>query len=532
MSFHTANGIENRVQDTCIVSRFVARVHDYPTSVVACTQDETLTMRELGGCATRISDTLHDHGTTSAIVGVFAYPGFHLLSGLWGVLLSGNAYCPLSPDYPEDRLRYMIESAQMTTIICEAGLEKKLRDVAGEAVRIVTPSINSAAQFQRIQYQKPDSSDLAYVIFTSGSTGRPKGVMIEHENIGSQMAWFDSAFDIGEGCRILQKTPFSFDAAQWELLASAFGAVLIFGSREGYRNPFEQIHLIKEFQVTMLQCVPTLWRALIETERLNECTSLNQAFSGGEALSRELARDCKVALPNAELINLYGPTECTINATSFRVTEKWLSEGETTTPIGYPAGKTKAVVIDDAGCPQPNGESGEILIGGPQVGRGYLNNDEATAERFMKLDAGSTDRFYRTGDIGRKNPDGSLQFLSRVDGQIKLRGYRIELDEIRNAIENHDWVKTSGVFVAKNQFSGADNRSRPHMTAPWTPPNFATNLRLPKRTSRRRGRVRLGTTGRRHGQWQRHSPRMPQTDRRIARRYRSRECGVPPAKRG
>jgi acyl-CoA synthetase (AMP-forming)/AMP-acid ligase II/thioesterase domain-containing protein/acyl carrier protein len=270
------------------------------------------------------------------------------------------------------------------------------------------------------------------------------------------MNWFHTEFDIGEHTRILQKTPFSFDAAQWELLASAFGAIMVFGSPEGYRNPFEQVHLIKTFNVTMLQCVPTLWRALLETELLAQCTSLRKIFSGGEALSRTLARDCIEALPQAEFWNLYGPTECTINATCFKVTKAWIVDDVTTAPIGHVVGCTDVIILDESGARPAAGESGEIYIGGSQVGRGYLNDAAATAERFVVLDNGTQDRYYRTGDIGRENPDGSIQFMARIDGQIKLRGYRVEIEEIKNAIENHDWVKTAGVFVAKNSFTGSD----------------------------------------------------------------------------
>jgi amino acid adenylation domain-containing protein len=488
MSLSIANGTDSRKIETNLVAQFISRVQSNPSSIVALrqgsAQSETLTLAELGLCAERLADALvtpagvHKVAPTGAhnvkpegahnvkpagaraVVGVFAYPGFELLSGLWGALLSGNAYCPLSPDYPEDRLRFMIENAGMTTIICEAGLESRLRAVAGDAVTIITPQITHTTDAPALPFCVPADDDLAYVIFTSGSTGRPKGVMIEHRNIASQMSWFHTQFDLGEQTRILQKTPFSFDAAQWELLASAFGAVLVFGSPEGYRNPFEQIHLIQTCGVTMLQCVPTLWRALLETERLGECTSLRSLFSGGEALSRELARDCLKALPEADLVNLYGPTECTINASSFRVTQAWIDAGLTTAPIGWAARGTDIVLRDENGARPTNGTTGEIWIGGCQVGRGYLNNPSATAERFVvpqgNAQGNAQARFYRTGDIGRQNPDGSIQFLSRMDGQIKLRGYRIEIEEIRNAIENHDWVKAAGVFVAQNSFTQSD----------------------------------------------------------------------------
>lgn len=377
-------------------------------------------------------------------------------SDFGGGVLAGAAYCPLSPDYPEDRIRYMIEESGMRVIVCAAALENRLRDIAGPNIRIIPLSDGEAATLDPGSIVYPKPNDLAYVIFTSGSTGRPKAAMIEHRNISSQMKWFDKTFDLGAETVILQKTSFSFDAAQWELLASAFGARLIFGSSNCFRDPLEQIDLICRYNVSMLQCVPTLWRSLLETEKLGNCKTLRFLFSGGEPLPRELARACLETLPGSRLINLYGPTECTINATSFEVTERWLREHENTVPIGYPVDGLRLLILNEEGNPVGRGEQGEIHLEGEQVGRGYLGREDLTRERFHSCDSAKDEWRYRTGDIGSQNPDGSVQFLSRADGQIKLRGYRIELDEIRSTIENHDWVKAAGVFVRQDERIGTD----------------------------------------------------------------------------
>lgn len=433
-----------------LISEYKNRLVEAPQSIVAQTQSDTLSMVNLNEAATFIVARISKSSSKDSIVGVFAYPGFDLLAGIWGALLSGSAYCPLSPDYPEDRIRYMIEQTKMTAIVCEAGLEAKLREISGGNVEIITPDFHNTSDIDCELPEPVRANDLAYVIFTSGSTGRPKGVMIEHGNIASQMSWLHESFNLGCGTTILQKTPFSFDAAQWEILSSAFGARLIFGSQDGYRNPFEQVRLIKKFDVTILQCVPTLWRALLETEKLENCTSLTMMFSGGEALSRELARDCVESLPGAEMINLYGPTECTINASSFKVTQNWLSTDQHTAPIGTAVARTDLVILSKDGSVVVDGAIGELYISGAQVGRGYLGSDDATAKAFLTDPADPGRRIYKTGDLAKHNCDGSVQFVSRTDGQVKVRGYRIELDEIRNAIENHEWVKTAGVFVENN----------------------------------------------------------------------------------
>ena len=348
----------------------------------------------------------------------------------------------------------MIEQSKMRIVICEAALVSRLRRICGEDLTILTPEELCGNAVPVVPLRLPAPTDLAYVIFTSGSTGKPKGVMIEHQNITNQMEWLNSSFDLGSKTTILQKTPFSFDAAQWEILSSAFGARLILGSEDSYRSPEHQIRLIQSFGVTMLQGVPTLWRALVDSEKLRECPSLKFMFSGGEPLSHQLATDCLDACPQAKLINLYGPTECSINASSYEVTPEILQIQRNIIPIGYPVWHTQFLILNKEGDPVTEGEAGEIFISGEQVGRGYLGREDLTAERFSVRDDGV--RIYRTGDIGRYNSDGSLQYLSRADGQIKLRGYRIELDEIRSVIENHGWVGAAGVFVHNNANTGSD----------------------------------------------------------------------------
>ncbi len=321
-----------------------------PDATVAEHGSARLTMEELAGHAAAIAGVLSrlDLGT-HRVVGVYAYPGFELLSGLWGVLFAGAAYCPLSPDYPVDRLRTMIDQAAIKVIVCQASQVSALRDVCGPHVEILTLDNALHRDDGRSALTCANADDLAYVIFTSGSTGKPKGVMIEHRNIASQMAWFAQSF-LRDGPEvILQKTPFSFDAAQWELLASGYGAKLVFGDAHSYRNPSAQIDLIQAHGVTMLQGVPTLWRALVETERLGDCTSLKWLFSGGEALPVQLVRDCLRALPGRRMINLYGPTECTINATAFDCSALLADHPFSSAPIGTAVANTELVVIKDTG---------------------------------------------------------------------------------------------------------------------------------------------------------------------------------------
>ncbi|THV42210.1 amino acid adenylation domain-containing protein [Glycomyces buryatensis] len=388
-------------------------------------------------------------------VGLFAEPSLDLMIGVWGILFSGGAYLPLSPDYPQDRIRYMIQDSGLDVIVTQQHLVDDLRTFAPQATRIVT--LDEAEGFPGARPSGPGSSDLAYVIYTSGSTGKPKGVMIEHRSIVSQMRWMRACGHLGDHSRVLQKTPVSFDAAQWEILAPAVGAQVVMGAPGVYRDVEALIAAIDEHRVTTLQCVPTLLEALTETAEFSRCTSLRQVFSGGEALPRRLAAAYFDALPWSSLVNLYGPTECTINATSFLTNPTSLDEDQATVPIGVPADNTQCFILDANLAPTDIGETGELYIGGIQVARGYLNRPDQTEERFVPSPFVPTQRLYRTGDLASWNPDGTISFSGRADNQVKLRGHRIELEEIARTIEEHTWVKRAAAIVADDDRTGSQN---------------------------------------------------------------------------
>ncbi|TVT53778.1 amino acid adenylation domain-containing protein, partial [Amycolatopsis rhizosphaerae] len=424
---------------------------------LALTCGETrLSYAELERSALRLGAFLRERGvTTGECVGLYVEPSPETMTGVWGILSAGAAYLPLSPDYPEERLRYMLEDSGTTTVVTQPHLTGRLAAIAAPGTRIVTPA--DAQGCEPAVSAAPSAEDLAYVIYTSGSTGRPKGVMIEHRSIVSQLRWLHTVGHLGTDTVILQKTPMSFDAAQWEILAPAFGAHVVMGAPGIYRDPDALVEAIARHGVTTLQCVPTLLQALLDTEKLGTCTTLRRVFSGGEALSRPLARQFVTEMPRASLINLYGPTECTINATAYQVDPEAIEDGAGSIPIGVPVDNTQCFILDDELSPADIGEIGELYIGGTQLARGYLGRPEQTAERFVRSPFVPTDRLYRTGDLAHWNPDGSIQFAGRADNQVKLRGYRVELDEIGLAIEEHTWVKRAAVLVTGDTRTGFDN---------------------------------------------------------------------------
>ncbi len=418
-----------------------------------------MTYRELAESSSELGGYLREIGVSpDECVGLFVEPSIDLMAGVWGILFAGGAYLPLSPEYPEERLRYMIEDAGVRVIVTQEAFAARLTELAPAGTRIVTRK--DAARFAGSPGaavgadSRPE--DLAYVIYTSGSTGRPKGVMIEHRSVVSQLRWLRTRYGIDRGKTVLQKTPMSFDAAQWEILAPACGATVVSGPPGVYRDPERLIDVIRTHDVTTLQCVPTLLTALLDTEELGSCTSLTQVFTGGEALSRTLATTFFEALPDCALVNLYGPTECTINSSAFTVDRETVGEGPNAISIGAPVDHTEYHILDEGGSPVAVGEIGELYIGGVQVARGYLHRPELTAERFVRNPFGEG-RLFKTGDLAYWNPDGTVQFVGRVDNQVKLRGFRVELDEIRLAIEAHDWVKHAAAIVKKDPRTGFQN---------------------------------------------------------------------------
>ncbi|MEU8271013.1 amino acid adenylation domain-containing protein [Sphaerisporangium sp. NPDC049002] len=448
--------------EECLPELLWEHVRAQPDRTACVYGDERLTYRELAERSADLAAHLRRLGVAvDDCIGVFVEPSIELMTGVWGILCSGGAYLPLSPDYPEERLRYIIEDSRTEVILTQRGLVGRLTELAPRGTRIVVLDAPDALSPESSGAPGGgsgiDPGDAAYVVYTSGSTGKPKGVVIEHRAIVHQMRWLNTVHRIDRDRVVLQKTPMSFDAAQWEILAPACGSTVVMGGPGVYRDPERLVDTVVAHGVTTLQCVPTLLQALLDTERLGECTSLTQLFSGGEALSRPLALRCLDVLPGCELVNLYGPTECTINSSSFTVDRDSVADGGQTISIGTPAYDTQFYVLDGDRRPVAPGEVGELYIGGVQLARGYLHRPDLTAERFVDnpfyTDRGSS-RLYRTGDLAYWNADGTLQFVGRVDNQVKLRGFRIELDEIRLGIEGHDWVRNAAVVVKDDPVTG------------------------------------------------------------------------------
>ncbi len=419
-----------------------------PDRIAVTCEGESLSYAELLGAARRLGRRLQELGVGPDVaVGVFAERSLEMVVGLLAILEAGGAYLPLDPAYPADRLAYMVADAAAPVILVQERLRDKLPPHAAVIV-----SLDGTAVAAKPEPPLPASAgadNLAYVIYTSGSTGRPKGTMNSHRSIVNRLLWMQARYGLTPDDRVLQKTPFSFDVSVWEffwpLLA---GARLVMAIPGGHQDPAYLAAAIATEGITTIHFVPSLLRVFVEAPGIEACTSLRQVMASGEALPLDLVRRFHQRL-SAGLHNLYGPTEAAVDVTYWACERE---EGRGLVPIGRPVANTRILILDREGRPAPLGVPGELHIGGLQLARGYLGRPDLTAERFVPDPLAGIwgepgGRLYRTGDLARTLPDGAVEFLGRIDHQVKLRGLRIELGEIEAALGELPGVKAAVVMA-------------------------------------------------------------------------------------
>ncbi|HMC74094.1 MAG TPA: amino acid adenylation domain-containing protein, partial [Terriglobales bacterium] len=380
-------------------------------------------------------------------VGIYLERSAEMLVAVLGVLKAGAAYVPLDPAYPADRIAFIVEDAQLGWLLSQQSFVGQLPTHAAQVVRLDAdwPAIASEAGEDLAVAVKPE--DLAYVLYTSGSTGKPKGVQIEHRNLVNFLSSMQLEPGLGKQDVLLAVTTLSFDIAGLELLLPlTVGARIVLATREQAGDGTQLRHMLSQ-GITVMQATPATWRLLIESGWTGQ--SNLKILCGGEALPHDLAEQL---LPRCgELWNMYGPTETTIWSSLYRVRDvNW-----SVAPIGRPIGNTQMYVLDKQRQLLPVGVAGELYIGGEGVARGYWNRPQLSAEKFIpdpfRSQPGA--RLYRTGDLVRYLPDGNLQYLGRLDTQVKVRGFRIELGEIESVLGQHPAVQ-QGVVVVREDTPG------------------------------------------------------------------------------
>ena len=427
-----------------------------PDAVAVVDSERTLTYAELDAAANRLAHVLREAGVDQDVpVGVCLNRGVHLVVALLAVWRAGGSFVPLAPEHPRRRITGVLAAARIPVVLTEDALRER---TSADGVRQVVLDAGLTVADGRPETAPPDEvtgDHAAYVLHTSGSTGTPKGVVVGHAGIGNRIDWVVRTHNLGAGDRVLQKTALTFDAACWEVFAPLVsGGTVVLAPVGSERDPAVLVRSVIEHEITILQVVPSVLRVLVEEPGWAECTSLRLLFSAGEPLHAELVQRFRKQLPRPtaralQVWNTYGPTECSIDVTAYRVDPMQRSGP---VPIGTPIEGMRVLVADEDGTPVEPGEPGELYAGGVGVARGYLHRPDLTAERFVPDPAEPGARLYRTGDLVRTRPDGNLEYLGRADHQLKINGVRIEPGEIEAALAGHPDLRGAVVapFTAKD----------------------------------------------------------------------------------
>jgi amino acid adenylation domain-containing protein len=432
-------------EERCLHELFAAQAEQTPDRDAVVYADKKLTYAELNERVETLAAHLCAHGIgPEVIVGIYVERSLEMIVGVLAILRAGGAYLPLDPTYPSQRIQFMLEDARVRVLLTQPRLAKSLPECAAEVLYLDEIVATKRPQNTNMSFAVTSDS-LAYVIYTSGSTGQPKGVMIQHRSaVNLALALRRSIYPVGRHLRVGLNAPFAFDASVKQLVQLLSGHTLYIVPEELRPDAARLRDFINENSLDVLDCTPSQLKLLLEAGPLN--TSL--VLVGGEALDSTLwgALSTQTA---TRFFNLYGPTECTVDATSCEVRSSQPS-------LGRPLPNVQVYVLDDHLQPVPWGIDGELYIGGYGLARGYLNRPDLTAARFVPDPFAATpgSRLYRTGDRARFLPEGSLEFLGRFDEQVKLHGYRIELGEIESLLARHENVRRTVVVVREGQLVG------------------------------------------------------------------------------
>jgi amino acid adenylation domain-containing protein/non-ribosomal peptide synthase protein (TIGR01720 family) len=435
----------------CLHELFEAQAERTPEAIALVFRNEQVTYRALNRRANQLARYLQSLGVgPDAQVAICVERSIEMIVGLLGILKAGGAYLPLDPSDPRERLLTLMEDARPQVLLTQKRFFERIPSIPAECFCLDTDWHKVACCGDLNPATDANPLNLAYVIYTSGSSGAPKGVMVQSQAVSNHLLWMQSAFPLSGEDRVLQKYPFNFDASVCEIFGPLVaGARLIIAEPSDHWDVSQFVHLLAEHHITVLDVLPSMLGALLEEDGFVACRSLRRVICGGEVLTPEL-RDRFFDLMGAELHNIYGPTEATIGATSFTCLPKHTGQS---VPIGRPIANMQVYILDRWLNPMPIGVPGELCVGGSGVARGYLNRRDLTSEKFIHnpFSREPNARLYKTGDLARYLPDGNLEYLGRIDQQVKVRGHRVELGEIESTLARHSLVEACVVLPLEDE---------------------------------------------------------------------------------
>lgn len=442
-----------RCQDKCIHKLFEEQAARTPNNIAVVFEEQQLTYRELNTRANKLAHYLQRLGVKpDVLVGIYVERSPEMVIGLLGILKAGGAYLPLDPALPTSGLSFRLQDAQTPVLLTQQQLVNKLPE---HTARVVCLDSNWEANKSEVS-ENPTSEvrpeNLVYTIYTSGSTGKPKGVLVEHQQLINYLHSIQEILNLPAGASFATVSTFAADLGNTVIFPSlCSGGCLHIVNSERASDPQALADYFHRHPIDCLKIVPSHLKALLTSEYSKQILPRQQLVLGGEATSWNLIEQIQQLAPKCQIFNHYGPTEATVGVTTFEVKKMLGSQESGIVPIGRPIANTRIYLLDSYLQPVPIGVPGELHIGGAALARGYLNQPELTAEKFINNPFSSGERLYKTGDLARYLRDGNIEFIERIDHQVKIHGFRIELGEIETSLMKHPAVSETVVIAREDE---------------------------------------------------------------------------------